>query len=393
MKQALLLLLILLVIGTFGGYWATRTETRLLGFDADDGSVLFSADLPTGRFGTGTAIGSDLYFLWGDETMTLFAYDLIDGDVSWQWQPEGEYDASESFRQAPYSDWQYVYLSVDRPNAPDQLVAIERDSGAVAWTVAREWEGQGVDYEAAITTVNDLIFYLDQPNRDQAMLVAIDRMDGREMWRTPLDGWLRSILYAGDFLIASAEIVAVVTEESLTAYNTQMGDLLWRNEEIRFGDSLTLLGDTLLVGTTRKLFSVDVNTGSPVWMLDRISIEGAFVSVPRSREATVYARQQDMESRDWSLVAYPYRSVDPLWSLPTESITLGERFFAIADGVARFSRPNWVETTTLTVFDARDGQQRWEVESADARSYLIVDDNLLVYAVEDTRWNLWSLQR
>ncbi len=386
-KRILSVLLILVIISAAVAFWLTRTETQLIGFDTRDGDVLFSAEIPNVHYGGGAAIGSNVYLLGGDERLTLYAYDLIEG-LQWSWQPTEGYSVNQSIHQVLYTDWRHVYVSLVRADSADSLIAIDRRTGAVAWEVEREWNIRPLPKSSEIDSTEEVFIYFNEATTGQTQLVAVDLESGQPRWEVDLTAWIS--IDANTPLLATETSIWVATEERVETFRTATGERLW-TQETGLILGLNGGGDALIVTEPSRVRAFDPASGTELWQMEageQRRFRALFRTATRAGSPRLYIQEaiDGLDTDQLQAFSYPDRQLQ--WEQQVGDIFTNETIQVVEDGVIRLHNQ---DDPTLTFYAAEDGRILWEVDAGAPQAGVISAEFYIFLMTENTRWNFWRM--
>ncbi|MDS0296089.1 PQQ-binding-like beta-propeller repeat protein [Halogeometricum luteum] len=185
-------------------------RTRLVAVATEDGSVRWRTEASEWYPG----LTADERLVVSDGESTVRAYDPQGGAARW----ESTVDA-ESYRDPTLGP--QVYLQNQRSESADELVALDRRDGSVAWR-----NTAGYDLRR-VTPTDDAVFVgsrVDDP--DGGILGRVDRFDltGRRQWRT------ETAAPDAEDLLAVGDSVALSGGRQVVVLDRATGETRWSHE-------------------------------------------------------------------------------------------------------------------------------------------------------------------
>jgi outer membrane protein assembly factor BamB len=264
-----------------------RARTSLTAFDLDRETTVWETDVTPGSAAGVTVADDTVYVVGGSQHApecvpvppTLAAVDAGDGTVQWEY----EFDPVTVTWPTAVDARTYVV-------ADDSLVAID-DGGTVAWQTDLA-DGTAADRSLVPAVAEGLVV-----TADDAGVVAVDRVDGTEVWR-------HEVPDAGRLSVADG-VAYATTRHGVVALALADGAERWHASGSAAGGSADPTGAPA-VGPDRVYVPVDeehvaalsTDDGSTEWRSGRlgdvsVAVGGetvyAAVSEPSSRQVAVYA--------------------------------------------------------------------------------------------------------
>lgn len=391
MKRSLLILPFLLIVGVSTAiFYMTRTETRLLGFRSEDGSLAISAELPTAVEGRLAYAGSDIYLLTAQENgVTLSNFDLVGDGLAWTLAISADVT---TIRHALQSDWKNVYVSLDPLTGDDALIAVDRDTGEIDWQTTRNYASNAWLAASGVASGEEVVVYVDQfLTHPGARVVARSIRDGSVQWEQPLNDIPLASHTTGDVIGVGIDEVAVMTESGVQLFELASGEPLWeRNFANLFG--MLVIGNTVIIPQRDEVLGLDHRTGVEKWRILPPSAGNPIFAVydysePGFQEPMLYVEYGVGES-DREIGAYEYRSRQLVWQIPHDGTN-----FVVSPNYNGVAVLHDVAPTQLTTYDRETGDIVWQVELQAWESPLIGDNGFYFLTATDTRWNFWRMVR
>ncbi|MDS0261046.1 PQQ-like beta-propeller repeat protein [Haloarcula sp. S1CR25-12] len=153
-----------------------------------------------------------------------------DGHVLWEASVAGKVTSHAG---PPIWVGEHVYVRADRDDRPDELVAIDRDEGTVAWR-----RRVGAELETVTATTQAVFVASSVNDPDGGILIRLDAfaLGGTRRWQTTTDiaigGTVEALGRVGDVLFAASE-------NKIAAYDPASGTRRWQYdpESYRIGVS------------------------------------------------------------------------------------------------------------------------------------------------------------
>jgi outer membrane protein assembly factor BamB len=243
----------------------------------------------------------------------VYAFDIATGDTVWTYDVSG--DGASQFHSQPIVDDSTITIATDMGLQIQRgnLYAIDRDTGALRWK-------QSADPGLPADLVADSTHVYTMSHADE--LLAIDRADGRIAWRfdttweydpqrhyermSALPRLKSNPVKHGDTIIVAGR------DNVVSALSSATGELLWSYpHDSDITTQLCRAGDQVLFGTdAREMIGLHVADGTPVIMhlLDHIP----FWEMSWSDPLLVYLAGGD-DARPRHVVALDLFTGDTVW--------------------------------------------------------------------------------
>lgn len=226
------------------------SDSRVVAVDLEARSVRWRVSLDEVS-GSGVTVDGGRAFV-GDRDGRVYALDLSAGDLLWTAEVDGRIDTPPAA-----SNGRVYVIAANRSTGAVRVVALEADSGEVAWSFARAGGGFGTGLSVAGGTV--VVGTADR------LVRGLDAGSGEERWagraRT-----LFSPLTAPAFV--DGEVVIADAAAGLYVLDGDTGDRLWDfqfDAQVERGAPVVVDGLILLGLDDGRLAAVDRGTRNLVW--------------------------------------------------------------------------------------------------------------------------------
>lgn len=148
-----------------------------------------------------------------------------------------------------------VFPDDAQPDAAPEVLALAYDSDQEKYhavfvdlaTPELLWQSEPLSKDALSNSMmaanNTMVVVTD---KDQ--LVALNRADGTQLWASAMSDVISAPICEGCLQIIGERVVALTTDETLQAFDTQSGELVWRTQLGDYtGRQIQLLGDQIVV--------------------------------------------------------------------------------------------------------------------------------------------------
>lgn len=299
-----------LVDGTVFVALVSRPGTRAL--YAATGEELWT-DRFTGR-APGHAYVDGTLYVAGHGVRALSA---ASGEVRWTFRPErpntedGETDGGPlPLYAAPAAVEGTVFVPGGIGDAA--LCALDASEGSVRWRT--ELEGDGLSKTPAVGP--DAVYVPDGTRR----LLALDRATGAIRWTVEdFDAQVRTPAVAGDRLyVGTGNHVRSLTLD---------GETVWRSNAIATSGSIAVDGERVYASAENTLTAVDVDGGDQVWTAGGDVPRTLALGPPAVDDGAVYVGRQGDRTDDGpegAVVAFDAESGAERWRVATRGIPAGE---------------------------------------------------------------------
>jgi len=239
---------------------------NITALDASTGTRLWSTQIrnnPSSLTSKILARGSQIYF---PDYPDVFGLDAATGKINWRFAPDSDASVAESA-----VDDRAMYIGT----RDHKVYALDVNTGQPIWTrdVGAGWSMTGI--VQGISLASDTVYvgvtrWL-APNGylQSAVIVALNRADGRELWRYESAGDQHGIVATP--VVADNKLIADdVIFGSVFAVDRFTGKELWRRAAVsgNYGpmDSPIISGDTAFVASADvRSYALDANTGNAIW--------------------------------------------------------------------------------------------------------------------------------
>ena len=182
---------------------------------------------------------------------TLFALDLKKKKKEWE-------IGIENSGYLPLIDKENIYLKNKEQNT-SKIIAIDRKRIEKRWEYSNSWSGY---YE--INPKSKLLYYTSKG----FILKAIKFKSLEEKWKVKGE----KVIYHDPVLYKNRLIVFGGTEETITAFDPEKGDLIWKTTGIVKNPSSpypVFRNNTLFLAGMRSLVAIDIDSGKIVWKVEQ----------------------------------------------------------------------------------------------------------------------------
>lgn len=232
-------------------------EGRVASLDAESGEVRWKRDLDSASSRAVTAVDDRSWYV-GRWDARIVALDATDGRVEWS-SALGEGWTERAFPTGMAASGDTVYVAIDRfisskgDLRAGVVVALDRMTGRELWRFQTPGTGRNVDNAPAI---GGNVLVLDDPWGNA--FFGMDRFTGREIWRVP--GEAPYVGPEGLPLISNDTVFVGSNDRHVYAADVRTGRLYWR---ARVGASVISIGlcSRSVLSNARLIDTFDRSTG------------------------------------------------------------------------------------------------------------------------------------
>jgi outer membrane protein assembly factor BamB len=216
------------------------TETGLLKRWPEGGpKILWTARGVGHGYATLSIAGSTIYTSGNINGKTVISALDMDGRIRWQAENGKAWEESQpGARGTPTIDGDRLYHE-----APyGDVVCLDARTGKKVWglNILEQFRSKNTTWALAESLLVDGPRLICSPGGPETAVVALDKRDGRTIWKSPSAGDLAG--YASPALAEhqGLRMILTLTSKALIGVNADTGDLLWRFEHVTPYDEMIL---------------------------------------------------------------------------------------------------------------------------------------------------------
>jgi len=234
------------------GDYTEPSTGGLVALDTDSWTTTWTHDT-AGRPNPPT-VADDLLVATSDRG-DVTALEASTGDTRWT-RSFGDDHQRASIPAPPAVDDNHVYLTADG-SAAQGIYALDRETGDTQWSI------DGPNIPAPLVRAGDIVL----ASYNQYELAAFDAASG--------DGQWSKAMYGGDLFAPAVGHGRVFSadRETVSALALEGGDVHWE-ADLDVSGSPLVVGQSVVVPTTDRLVSLDVEDGSEQWAVSEPSATG-----------------------------------------------------------------------------------------------------------------------
>lgn len=318
-------------------------------------------------------LGDRVFIGGGDHR--FYALDAATGAELWRYEVGAEVAGA-----AAVTSDRVVFT--DRYNT---VHALDPSSGAAVWTrrggddLPLPWGHEGWDYLlASPTVIGDRVL----AGTGDGVLRAMSLLDGRELWRFPTGGRIRSApaVHGGVVYVGSGDgvVYGVDFQDGSEVWRFETEGAAWESAEFGFDrqqiySSPAIEEGILYIGSRDAAdYAVDLSTGGEVWSY-RDGTPWVIASPAVGPERIYTAR-----SSGGAVMALDRRTGEPVWQAATGGLVFSSPL--LADGVVYVGSGDG----SVYAFDAATGEVRWRYRTeGGVMSTPVLWNEHLIFGSED----------
>jgi outer membrane protein assembly factor BamB len=387
-----ILVVILAGLAFVGWRYATADEDRLVAMNANNGRFEWSTPVPRASIFKPVVSNNQIYIILNgedDETDQLLALSGDTGQVLWQFVPDADLLATDSFN-GKFFPLSATADFVALPAGYEQIAILDADTGSVQHIIENIWLPE--PYSPAMALTNDTLFILGQ-GLDPS-LRAFDLLSDQQLWVNYLEdpNIFSSCLLKWIQIMPGSDHVYLQDCNNIYAYEIENGNQVMQHEVFSyFYQNYT--ESTLYQITRDDIVAINLESLSSEWQNPlpqnhnrrlnlQIGLETVFVTTFEGDTLWTLGYDRDMGSVRWQ---------QPIVQPFADTFFIRDEAVVIEDTLYRL----WIdeESSEIMALAGTNGSISWQVHLSQLQGGegLSTNGRSIFIITRAPRWKYWLL--